>query len=395
MRIFISLLFIFITSSSFGQSKRIICYDFSMKSTDTIEVPNFDSLIQFDNTQFSFGKYNSQIENLPNTAPDSNLFKNSKITKKRQASRDFNIENFPLRTTTKLLYLENDSLKQLCTGTLISRKHVLSSGHCVTDFQNYSLRNDSILICPIFDNGIPNTNFQCSWVKKIYFFEHYDLPESDLALLELSESIGENSGWVSIGFDSNDSTFKSGTFYKFSYPGTTILYFDSNTYNGDTLYYSFGTVDSTRENIFGVKNARGIPGESGSSLIKIENNENYISYGTLSLSYAMIHSRITNWKYFALKSIISKDLTLSVASPISTNNLFIFPNPCSDILNIRLHNNHYPLTIKLYSINGQKVFEKVLWDNYSPIDIANLSPGIYILTGSFENQRYAQRIIKE
>jgi hypothetical protein len=76
-----------------------------------------------------------------------------------------------------------------------------------------------------------------------------------------------------------------GIFYKFSYPASTIPALDSNSYNGDTLYYGYGIADIVNENNFGVMHTNGIPGESGSSLIKIENNKTYTSYWIFEKSF--------------------------------------------------------------------------------------------------------------
>lgn len=71
--------------------------------------------------------------------------------------------------------------------------------------------------------------------------------------MELEKSIGDDKGWISISFDSIDSSFLDGIFYKFSYPATTILSSDSNSYNGDTLYYDYGIADIVNDNSFGTK----------------------------------------------------------------------------------------------------------------------------------------------
>ena len=376
-----------------GQERRLLSFDLMSKETDTLEIPEFDSLLIFEKTSYNMGRYNQIYENLDTRPPTEDVFEGAHFTLKKQASKDYDINNFPIRTSVKLFRYENDSLKSLCSGSMISRKHVLTACHCVAKGNQDTISYDSLFVCPVLDNGDINSNFDCSWVKKIVLFENWSLEDTDISVLELETPIGENTGWISIGFNANDSSLLDGIFYKFTYPGITMHALDPNNYNGDTLYYNFGIADYIREDFLGVKNATGIPCESGSSIIKVENEKSYTSYGVLSWSRDIKHSRITNWKYYALKSVIISDLGLT--SPETNFYISVFPNPTANYLNIICTDGYNLNKIVLYDMMGKNVLQKTnIEQRETQIDLSGLIPGQYILTVHTGDRITIKKVIK-
>ena len=57
------------------------------------------------------------------------------------------------------------------------------------------------------------------------------------------------------------------------------------------------------------------------------------SYGVFSYSAGLSHSRLTNWKYYAIKSVIIDDLELNTPKVNEDNLVLIYPNPTADYLN--------------------------------------------------------------
>ncbi len=398
MKIFLKInaciILIGLSSLVYSQQHGLLSFDLMSGVVDTLKIPEFDNQIQNEKTNFNMGIFNSDYCSLDSMPPTVNVYPNSNFTKKRQASKDFDINCFPIRTSLKLFIMNNDSLMGLCSGVMISRRHVLTAAHCIANMNENTLKNDSIFICPVFDNGVSNPNFHCSWVKKAYFFKNWNMSQTDIAILELDIPVGDETGWVSIGFDSNDSLLLDGIFYKFLYPNITIPQIDPNNYNGDTLYYIYGIVDLAGTHSLGISNASGIPGESGSSLIKVVNNANYTTYGVLSFSNNLVHTRLTNWKYYSFKSIIINDLELGIPNDFTETEMTVYPNPTTDYLNIISQDNQFIDRIILFDLNGRKLMDKNYSSSPVTLDVSDLPQGMYLLITFSGKNKHVKKIIK-
>lgn len=393
-RLLIFSILILLAIQSHSQVKPLLVFDLKNGTMDSLPSVVFDTTVLSDKSNYSLGNYNSTIETLEQIPPLTNTYPNSNFTYKKQASLDFDLTSFPLRTSLKMYTVLNDTLADLCSANMISSKHVITAAHCVSNITQNTLLFDSLQVFPVFDNGIASTHFSSSAVSKVYFFKDWTIGGGDIAILELEDPIGLSTGWLSIGFDQNDNNFANDIFYKFSYPAATIVQIDSNEYNGDTLFYNYGNVDLFTSTTLAINNVSAISGESGSSLIKIVNGQEYTSYGVLSLSYNLTHSRISNWQFYALKNMIKDDLT-SISSPIASSEHWqVYPNPVEDIFFIE-------------NKEGIEIDELVLLDNLgkaflyvdaklmsSGIDISNLSSGLYYLIIRSKNHSEMIKLIK-
>ena len=229
------------------------------------------------------------------------------------------------------------------------------------------------MICPAFDNGNENTNFSCSRVNKVYYFENWSLGDSDFLLMELEDDIGYDTGWIGFGFESNDEILRENLYYKFSYPAKYEPQIDSNRYNGDTLYFYHGKIDRFEQNYIGVNQHMGIPGESGSSIISVNNESEYTSYGVLTFSKILRHSRIRDWVFYSFKSIIDSETSID----IDKNNYTIFSihlNPASKVININTSEKRFQIDI--YDLLGNNLLSH---SNTKEIEISKLPSGLYFI----------------
>ncbi len=371
----------------------MLSYNLFDGTVDTIDLSDFDTTIVEQHTNYFIGTIDNDLNTLNEEVPIENIYTGSNFTRKKQASTEYDINDFPIRTSVKLFKWENDSLKSNCSGSIISRKHVLTACHCVAYLNHDSLLYDSLYVSPVFDNGEFNTIFQGSWVKRIYIFENWNFGK-DFSILELENPIGDNTGWVSIGFESDDINLLDGIFYKFSYPAISLPQIDPNSYNGDTLYYGYGLADIANENSIMIDGASGIPGESGSSIIKIKNDNSYISYGVLSFSSNLNHCKLTNWKYFALKEIIKNDLNLSTPELKFMDNLSIYPNPVNDMIHISLPEKLKNNTLSVLNSQGRIIKVQSNTSCEIELNLSDLPIGIYLLRIESENRIVVGKMIK-
>ncbi|MBN2776059.1 MAG: T9SS type A sorting domain-containing protein [Bacteroidales bacterium] len=75
------------------------------------------------------------------------------------------------------------------------------------------------------------------------------------------------------------------------------------------------------------------------------------------------------------------------------NNLSVYPNPVSEILNVEV-SEWQNSVIKLFTIDGKMVFEDIINDsNIHQFDVSNVSPGLYNLTIESENNYKTIKLI--
>lgn len=89
---------------------------------------------------------------------------------------------------------------------------------------------------------------------------------------------------------------------------------------------------------------------------------------------------------------VVNNLSLS-ASEISKSDFKIFPNPAKSVVNINLK-NHTNATVQIIDFNGNTISSKVVGAS-DKIDVASLSPGIYLLKVTTQSGTQTSKFIKE
>lgn len=380
-------LILFISEQVFSQVDTLIYYD--VRTGIIEEIPNvfIDSSKSFDFTEWNYGSERGFSELKLDKPP--NTFHGSGFTDYTPVHLFYSTSSYPIRTAVKLFIYYDDSLAQGCSGIMVSNDLVLTASHCVCrqDFM------DSILVMPAFDNGEENPIFGKS-ISEGYYIPKSNLDyfiRDDIALIKLREPIGIKTGWIGIAFSDNDNFFENKVFHKLSYPATVDLLDSTRVYNGDTLYYNYGTLDYVYEKSFGF-NIFGIKGQSGSSLF-YTNNTVFYSFGTLSTAFGSNHYRIRKDVFYAFKNIINKNITY-VDNRKDMKDYYLsnaYPNPFNPISKISYylpHNSYISLIV--YNILGKVV--AVLENGYKnkgeyevEFDGKNLPSGVYIFTMNTNN----------
>ncbi len=149
---FVLLVILCLNQEVICQEQKLMVYDYEQNLLDSIFV-SYDSLTTSGFTSHNLGTFDSEIENLEESFPKQNIFPNSQYTFKRKVGDDFSITSFPIRTSIKLFSIENDTLLNLCSGSLVGEKYVLTAAPFTLLFGENEISFDSLYVCPIFNDG--------------------------------------------------------------------------------------------------------------------------------------------------------------------------------------------------------------------------------------------------
>lgn len=390
--LYLLILLLFIGKTLCSQPIKLIKYNVESKKIDTISIlNNFDNNNTYNSTLFSKGQNDLSTAILDEQFPTENLSGDNNFTNKFKADSLYQNSDFPIRTTVRLNYLENDTIFPLCSGNIVSPKYVLTAKHCIKPFNNGSnfFNKSDYFISPVYNNSEENPHFNNTRIKNIYV-PFINGREPDIALLELNEPLGLITGWIGIGYEEDNTKLENKTFYKFSYPGMSNFLGNGLSYNADTLYSSFGQLNYFTDSKIGIKrHKKGIPGESGSSLFSVQNNEEYISYGVFSLAANYEHTRITRSIYQAFTHLLSnkydepKPLELSIYPNPATKTIYLFNILKSDLLEY-----------KIYNIRGSLLQSSKIYNALDGISCEALPEGIYIISCLLKSGNKQLKFIK-
>jgi len=283
----------------------IMVYDFETKVLDTLKSFSFDGNAVNAKTDNYVGLKSSVSLDL--NVPQENLVEKTNFTYQTPISELFENIAYPFSSGVKLVIPSREDRHQ-CTGVMVSENFVLSSAHCTLDpYENNVIIEDLDAIAGYDESLDPSQTLRAK-VKRIYFIKDWNIGEGeDLALYELEHPIGLFSGWMSIGFEEDQSKIEGEVMHKMSYPAySTPL--NPTVYDGKDLHVSYGVVDYVVPEYIGIKNHLvGAGGESGSPIFTTDNENDYTAHGVLTWAGFHNHSRFNAPVYFAYENILKNN----------------------------------------------------------------------------------------
>lgn len=405
MRAYLSCLVLFsllvfqiaIVTSTRAQSDIIISYDYNTATLDTLGFEAFDSSLLSARTPFHLGSYDDIVENLSQSPPTDSIQPESAFSYPIAAEYTFDVRAFPLRTAVKIITSDSNS----CSGIMVSRKHVLTAAHCLVPVHEVVPESDMVTVIPAY-RGESDSEFGEHKAASHFLFPDWFRMDRDIALVELDTEIGDLTGWVGIGYDEDEELLDE-VYHKFTYPVKDRFTTFEAEYNGDTMYHSYGIMDLVEDKFLGFTRTSGALGQSGSSVLRIVNEEHYTSYGVSVWAHNQRHARIDSEVYHAFLSVIENDTTHTDDPAPKDIVTSVFPNPFSYGINWKVEGYDGPYDVKLYSIDGRLVdhiegYSLLSFPVYNPnispnINWDSLIPGSYILIFELNGEPIGEHVI--
>ena len=97
---------------------------------------------------------------------------------------------------------------------------------------------------------------------------------------------------------------------------------------------------------------------------------------------------------FSLIANATNGLSLNTRDYVNDNNIFIYPNPAANVLNIMVKNSITISTITINDISGKQIYKSGNTINNS-IDVSSLSSGVYFVTFKSDKGSVTKKFIKE
>jgi len=283
----------------------IMVYDFETKTLDTLRSFSFDGNTVNAKTDSYVGLNNKVSLDL--NIPQENLVEKTNFTYQTPIADLFEKIAYPFSSGVKLVIPSRDDRHQ-CTGVMVSENFVLSSAHCTLDTYENTVIIDDLDAIAGYDESLDPSQTLRAKVIRIYFIKDWNIGNGeDLALYELEHPIGLFSGWMSIGFEGDNSKLEGEVMHKMSYPAySTPL--NPTKYDGKDMHVSYGVVDYVVPEYLGVKNHLvGAGGESGSPIFTTNNDNDYTAHGVLTWAGFHNHSRFNAPVYYAYENIIKNN----------------------------------------------------------------------------------------
>lgn len=289
---------------------------------------------------------------------------------------NYTLTDYPLRAAGGLREVGDVTTRHRCSAQLVAPRFAFTAAHCVRTFSDVWIPG-LLEFMPVFDHGLPS-GLPTSQVVRYYVPEQNNC---DYALLELAEPIGQEVGWLGLGFSEAVDYFDGRIVHKFTYPSDTSFALPSLIYNGDTLY----TLSTPMERSFvgstayvGVTGWNSIPGESGSGVWVVDGGDHHVM-GVASFSSNYRHTLLDGGTYFQFRTIILND-EVGIDDPAAGQmGVRIHPNPVNTIATLELTGASAGVhELRIMDLSGRTVRSVPFTGDRYTFDRAGLAAGTYV-----------------
>ena len=162
-----------------------------------------------------------------------------------------------------------DSTVANATGFMVSKNVLITCGHACMSYKS----NAPIKTATVYPGRNGTSKPSTAKLSRYYVCENFtyynDSDEDDYAIWVLNSDIGNTTGWLGIGYNTNNSFFTSNTFTLTGYPG------DKPT---GTMWTASGSITSCATLAFYYK-IDTIAGQSGAPVYIYKSGSGYVAYG--------------------------------------------------------------------------------------------------------------------
>jgi len=240
---------------------------------------------------------------------------------------------YPFSAVVQVQITYADGEMAMGSGAMIDSFHVLTAGHVLYDSDKGGWAKSVEVIPDRYNNSAPfgtaNMTYErvdSSWIT--WNKSHPEQPSTtaeDVGLITLDRKIGNSTGWLGFGWNSDNSFFTNHYFETAGYPGTIG--------NGEQMYNGFGKLTGVKgtDLLSTEGNITVVPGQSGSPLFS---NANRVIYGVVSgvsgsesnANTTDYFARITQPVYNWIKNALNSD-----RAPASTSTAAIVASAVQNV----------------------------------------------------------------